>query len=113
MSAVLTPADIDLFAQFLENCLSQPENSAHRELCDRVMGTLRQQSELSQSDIGFLTSWLKAQELIVAGLQVLEMADEANADAIRHERECTETAFKLLPVLVNEARPGPDTPLRS
>jgi hypothetical protein len=105
----LSPEDIDRFELFLNGCLTNPGQASttatgDRELCDRVLASLRQRSALSQGDIGFLRSWLKARDLIVTGLQFLEMADESTADSVRHERECTETAFNLLPQLLDEAR---------
>lgn len=106
MITPLSSADLERFGQFLESSLSHPDQDGNRELCDRVMELLRHRSQLSQADLGFLKSWLKARDLIVAGLQVLEMADEGNAEAIRHERECTEMAFNLLPCLVDEAHQG-------
>lgn len=101
MSNSLSVHDIDRFEALLQQNLSQPEN---QDLCQNVLSALRFRPALSEADIGFLRSWLKAGDLILAGLQVLEMADEGSAEAIRHERECTETAFNLLPQLLDEAR---------
>jgi hypothetical protein len=108
-SPQLSHEDLDRFEAFLSSCLADPTQAAsaatvHRELCDRVLASLRQRPTLSESDIIFLRSWLKARDLIVAGLQFLEMADESTAGSVRHERECTETAFDLLPRLLDEAR---------
>lgn len=116
MSLPLTTADVARFEIFLQDCLAplaQEAQADHRELCARVVSTLERcvnpnLSGLTESDYGFLESWLKARDLIVAGLQVLEMADPASADAVKHERECTETAFDLLPQVIDRARRAQD-----
>lgn len=105
MTPTLSSEDIDRFETLLSQTPAQL--GEHKELCDRVLSALRFRSALNQADIGFLRSWLRAGDLILTGLQVLEMADQDNAEAIRHERECTQTALALLPHLLDEARsPG-------
>lgn len=59
---------------------------------------------ITESDLAFLSSWLKSEQLILAGLQILELGDPQNAEAVRHEREMTETAFRLLPDLIRQAK---------
>ncbi len=61
-------------------------------------------SSVTISDLDFLQSWLRAEPLLLTGLEILEMGDPNTAERIRHERECTEAAFRLLPQLLAEAR---------
>jgi hypothetical protein len=120
MSQTLSAEDVARFEMFLNTCLSHPGSLAeqaqldslgdYRELCARVMAALQarvapvERGALNEGDFVFLESWLKARDLIVAGLQVLEMADPASAQAVQHERECTETAFAMLPRVLRQAR---------
>jgi hypothetical protein len=98
----LTHADIDRLETFLNLDSASAEN---RDLATRALAQLRQRASLNEADLVFLRSWLKASDLILAGLQVLEMADPGAAEPIRHERECTEMAFNLLPALLGEGSP--------
>jgi hypothetical protein len=82
----------------------------NHELCSRALTQLQEPTpvappgEVTQADITFLESWLKARNLVIGGLQLLQLADPDNAASIQHEVECTETAFTLLPGVLKEMR---------
>ena len=82
----------------------------NRELCGRALTQLQDPevisspNAVSQADLDFLDSWLKAKNLMLGGLQLLQLADPENASSVQHEFECTETAFTLLPRLILDAR---------
>lgn len=82
----------------------------NQELCGRALSQLQTEasapsaSSVSIADLDFLDSWMKAQNLVLGGMQLLQLADPENASSVQHEIECTETAFKLLPDLILEAR---------
>lgn len=82
----------------------------NRELCGRAVTQLKRscagRSEVSEADLVFLESWLKARNLMIGGMQLLQMADPENSASIQHEVECTETAFNILPSLISRVRLG-------
>lgn len=108
MSQTPSSTDLAVFETLVRALIDAAPQEAvtpeQQELCDRVLAGLNRRPALSEADVAFLRSWLRAGDLLLAGLQVLEMADEGSASAIRHERECTETALGLLPTLLDEAR---------
>ena len=115
MSTALNQNEIQNLQDFFQNCLRDPDSMSHEQLvssikenqepCSRALTQIKNPpGEITIEDVNFLISWLKARNLIIGGLQLLQMADPENAAAIQHEVECTETAFTLLPGLLNEAR---------
>jgi hypothetical protein len=124
MSTTLTTDDLKHFETFVTTCLSDPESMTHeelleaiqvnQELCTRALHQLQGTPDrpdvehtvgaVSEADLNFLQSWLKAKNLMLGGLQLLQLADPENAATVQHELECTETAFVLLPGLISEAR---------
>lgn len=116
MNQALTSSELKHLENFVTTCLADPGSFSHeelveaisenQELCARAVQQARasRPGEITEADINFLQSWLKARNLILGGLQLLQMADPGNAAAIQHELECTETAFTLLPGLLAEAK---------
>ena len=115
MSTTLNQNEIQNLQDFFQNCLQDPDSMSHQqlvttikenqELCSRALSQIKNPpGDITIEDVNFLVSWLKARNLIIGGLQLLQMADPGNAAAIQHEVECTETAFTLLPGLLNETR---------
>lgn len=118
MSDNLTPSELKHLETFFTTCLSDPGSMSHaelleaiqdnQELCGKALRQLQDrkapdaESGVTQSDITFLRSWLKAQNLVLGGMQLLQLADPDNAASIQHEIECTETAFTLLPGVLQE-----------
>jgi len=118
MSDTLTPSELKHLETFFTTCLSDPGSMSHaelleaiqdnQELCGKALRQLQDRkapsadSGVTQSDITFLRSWLKAQNLVLGGMQLLQLADPDNAASIQHEIECTETAFTLLPGVLQE-----------
>jgi hypothetical protein len=120
MNSKLTPSQIQQFETFVTTCLSDPASMSYEELIQAINDNqeicalaLQQiqspeptsRGQTTEADIVFLTSWLKARNLVIGGLQLLQMADPDNAASIQHEVECTETAFQLLPGLLEDVRP--------
>lgn len=122
MANPLTPPEIASLDSFFQNCLANPEAMSHEELvvsirqhhglCVRAIsqlqgsprGPLAPPDQVTEDDLRFMESWMKARNLVIGGLQLLQLADPDNAASIQHEVECTETAFKLLPGIITEAR---------
>lgn len=118
MPSTLNSEELKRLEHFITTCLSDPGSMSHDELieaisenqqlCARALGQLNapsdSESQLSEADLNFLQSWLKARNLVIGGMQLLKMADTQNAAAIQHELEVTETAFTLLPKLISEAQ---------
>lgn len=119
MSTVLNPSELKHLETFITTCLADPGSMSHeelleaiqenQELCARALHQIQApraetKGEITQADVTFLQSWLKAKNLILGGLQLLQMADPGNAASIQHELECTETAFTLLPMLLAETQ---------
>ena len=118
MSEKLSSSELQHLENFVTTCLSDPGSMTHGELlqainenqqlCARAVQQLQPQpqaaSTVTVEDINFLESWLKARNLVLGGLQLLQLADPDNAASIQHELECTETAFTLIPNLLLEAR---------
>lgn len=112
----LTASELKHLEIFVTTCLSDPGSMSHEELlqaindnqqlCAKAMRQLQipSTSEVTAEDLNFLNSWLKARNLMLGGMQLLQMADPENAATIQHEIECTETAFKLLPGLIEDTR---------
>ena len=122
MTQSLTPSELAHLETFFTTCLSDPGSMSYEELveainenqqlCGKALRQLRQAAvkpvappdEITESDLLFLESWLKARNLVLGGLQLLQLADPDNAASIQHEVECTETAFKLLPGALAKAK---------
>lgn len=126
MSERLTQPELSHLETFVSTCLMDPGSMSHeelleaiqdnQELCGKALRQLQRQeiraaerplghSEgVTEEDLRFLESWLKARNLILGGLQLLQLADPENAVQMQHEVECTETAFKLLPGLISKAK---------
>jgi hypothetical protein len=126
MSERLTQPELAHLETFFTTCLSDPGSMSHeelleaiqdnQELCGKALRQIQRQSipaaarplghseGVTEQDLTFLESWLKARNLVVGGLQLLQLADPDNAATIQHEVECTETAFKLLPGLISKAK---------
>ncbi len=124
MTTPLNPSELKHFENFVTTCLSDPGSMSHEELLDAILvnqelcsRALRQLqtgtassparssvNTITESDLNFLQSWLKARNLMLGGLQLLQLADPDNAASVQHELECTETAFALLPGLISDAR---------
>lgn len=119
MPSPLNADELKRLETFFTTCLSDPGSMGHdelleaisenQELCTRALGQLSAPAEpdseaVTEADLNFLESWLKARNLILGGMQLLKMADEQNAAAIQHELDCTETAFTLIPRLIADAR---------
>lgn len=114
----LTDQELTHLETFVTTSLSDPSALSHQELldaitenqelCARAVSQLRclnsQAPEVTEADLVFLESWLKARNLMIGGMQLLQMADPENAASIQHEVECTETAFTILPALIAQAR---------
>ena len=126
MSERLTQPELAHLETFVTTCLSDPGSMSHAELleaiqdnqqlCAKALRQLQRQSipaaarplgsdeGVTEEDLRFLESWLKARNLILGGLQLVQLADPDNAAQMQHEVECTETAFKLLPGLISRAK---------
>ena len=120
MSAPLNTQEIKHLETFVTTTLADPGSLSHeelieainvnQELCARALTQLRSPGappkEMTEADLNFLESWLKARNLVLGGMQLLQMADPDNAGTIQHELECTETVFTILPGLIADARRG-------
>jgi hypothetical protein len=126
MSERLTQPELAHLETFVTTCLSDPGSMSHgelleaihdnHELCAKALRQLQRQNipaaarplgsseGVTEEDLRFLESWLKARNLVIGGLQLLQLADPDNAASIQHEVDCTETAFKLLPGLISKAK---------
>lgn len=126
MSERLSRSELAHLESFFTTCLSDPGSMSHAELleaisenqqlCGKALRQLQQQSipaaaqplgseeGVTEEDLRFLESWLKARNLVLGGLQLLQLADPENAVQMQHEVECTETVFKILPGLIAKAK---------
>lgn len=120
--STLSQAELGHLESFITTCISDPGSMSHaelleaiqdnQELCGRALRQLQNSKPapslpldgITAADLDFLTSWLKARNLVLGGLQLLQLADPENAASVQHELECTETAFQLLPGLIQEAK---------
>ena len=124
----LSPPELKHLETFFTTCLSDPGSMSHlelleaiqenNELCTKALYQLQEQSipaaarplgtaqGVTEGDLRFLESWLKSRNVVVGGLQLLQLADPDNAASIQHEVECAETAFKLLPGLISHVKQG-------
>ena len=120
MSAPLNTQELKHLETFVTTSLADPGSLSHQELleainenqelCARALQQLQHPSEntvgreMTEADLTFLESWMKARNLVLGGMQLLQLADPENAASIQHELECTETVFTLLPGLIADAR---------
>lgn len=116
MQSPLSSEELKRLESFVSTTLADPGSCSHEDLvaeisenhslCARLLKQAGPtESALSEADLNFLQSWLKARNLIIGGMELLKLADQQNAGAIQHEIDCTETALGLLPKLIDEARP--------
>ena len=125
MSTPVSPSELKHLESYITTCLSDPGSMSHaellqaiqenQELCTRAFQQLQpggaeassvasETTRVTAADVTFLESWLKAKNLMIGGMQLLQMADPDNAASVQHELECTETAFTLLPRLIADAK---------
>lgn len=119
MSAPLNTQELKHLETFVTTSLADPGSLTHeelleainenQELCARALKQLQEPPasngrEMTEADLAFLESWMKARNLVLGGMQLLQLADPENAASIQHELECTETVFTLLPGLIADAR---------
>lgn len=113
----LSTQELHHLETFVTTSLADPGSLSHeelleaiaenQELCARAVRQIQEAGaprEITEADLTFLESWLKASNLVIGGMQLLQLADPDNADRLQHEVECTQTAMTLLPVLIAEAR---------
>lgn len=116
MDERLTDDEMTRFEHFVTTCLADPGSyepdelvcaiNENADLCSKALTAVRRSRGLryvTEQDLIFLKSWLKAGDLILGSLEVLRQMDSTNAAAIGHELECTQTALETLPRLILEA----------
>lgn len=118
MSKPLSVQELSHLENFVTTTLADPNSLSHQELldaivenqelCAQAVACLQSQTpaqgRVTEADLVFLESWLKARNLMIGGMQLLQMADPENAASIQHEVECTEAAFSIIPLLIAHVR---------